>query len=177
MPVDTTAPPSLNRPPSANAKKATARTTGKLNARQEAVNGVFQLAGFGLIVAGQHADAGALGEHGPAISHELAALSEKNSKVAAFIDSLTEAGPYAGLVIAVMPLVLQILANHKIVKGDLSAAGVIAPEVLEAQVKTELARKQAAAIIAQHEAEDQLQHLQDSNGRHTATMMQDGTAE
>ena len=143
MAVDPTAPPRVNRPPTPTQK----RQSGKLVERAEAVQGLFQLAGF---VAGWHADAGAIGQHSPAISTELAALAEKNASVAKFIDSLTEAGPYAGLIVAVMPLTLQILANHGILKGDMSAVGVKPPAILEAEVKTSLALKQAEVIRAQH---------------------------
>ena len=165
MAIDTTAPPKVNRPPT----QAQKRQSGKLQERTVAVQGLFQLAGFGCIVAGWHADAGAIGEHSPAISQELAALADKNASVAKFIDSLTEAGPYAGLIVAVMPLTLQILANHGILKGDMSAVGVKPPAILEAEVKTSLALKQAEVLRAQNDAETQLAQMRaekaDSNGQ------------
>lgn len=164
MAINMTAPPKVDRPPTQTQK----RQSGKLQERAVAVQGLFQLLGFGCIVVGWHADAGAIGEHSPAVSRELASLSEKNASVAKFIDSLTEAGPYAGLIIAVMPLTLQILANHGILKGDMSAVGVKPPTVLEAEVKTSLALKQAEVLRAQGDAEARLAQMQaekaESNG-------------
>lgn len=126
----------------------------KIAAREEAANGIFQLAGFGLIMTKNYADAGALGKHSPKVSHELALLSEKNEGVGKILDYMTEAGPYAGLITALMPLVLQIMVNHNMLKAEsLAGSGVVAPEALSAQVKADMARETAEALKAQRAAE------------------------
>jgi hypothetical protein len=136
----------------------------KTKGREDAANGIFQLAGFGLIMTKNYADAGALGKHSPKISHELALLSEKNEGVGRVLDYMTEAGPYAGLITAVMPLVLQVMVNHNMLKAEgMPGAGVVAPAALEAQVKADMARQTAEALKAQREAEAELRTFAEEN--------------
>jgi hypothetical protein len=125
--------------------------------RADAVDGIFQLVGLGCIIVGQYADAGAISVHSPPISIEVAEMAEKNEGVAKAVDSLLQVGPYAGLVAVVMPLVLQLLANHKIVPAEKFAnANVVKPEILESQVKTNMARQAMEALQAQASAEEEL---------------------
>lgn len=174
----------IKEPPARSRKTATrtqaAKATvssGNTYKREEAINGLFQLGGFGLIVAGQHADAGALGKYGPGIAREAAKLAETNDGVANLIDYLTEAGPYAGLVTACMPLLLQILANHKIMRAEnLAGAGVVAPEAIAAEVRTQLAQQQADALKAQSEAERILSDLQAEASFHANESAANGEA-
>ena len=160
MPIDTdtmvvTAPP---RTSAGRAPKT--RTTAKGNERREALDGFAQIIGFGCIVTRQYADAGAIGLHKDPIISELVDLADKNEKIARAIDYLTEAGPYAGLIVAVMPLAIQIAANHGLVKAELvSGAGVLPPAALEAGVKADMARQAAAAIQQQREAEAELARI------------------
>jgi hypothetical protein len=129
--------------------------------RTEGVNGIFQLAGLGCIMMGQLHDAGAISIHGPAISNEIVTLAESDARIAKGVDALLQVGPYAGLVAAVMPLVLQLLANHKVVPADkLGGAGIQMPDALEMQVKTQM-QLQALEIMRQRQAvEDELQMAQ-----------------
>jgi hypothetical protein len=130
---------------------------GKTAAREEAANGLFQLAGFGCVVARQYADAGAINMHGAKIAHELAVLSEQSEPIAKGLDYIMEAGPYAGLIVAVMPLALQIMANHGLIKAELVAGGgVVPPQALESQVKAEMAKQASEALRAQEAAEEEL---------------------
>lgn len=125
--------------------------------RQEAVDGIFQIVGLGCIITGQYADAGAISMHGPPIAQEVASLAEKNEQIAKGVDALLQVGPYAGLVAAVMPLVLQLMVNHNVVPAEkLANANVVKPEVLEAQVKTHMARQAMEAMQAQKAAEEEL---------------------
>lgn len=129
--------------------------------REEAVNGVFQLGQLGLVMFGQYADAGAIGMHGPPIAHEVAELAKNNSQVAKGVDLLLQVGPYAGLVAAIMPLVLQLMANHEVIPADkMSGANIVKPEVLESQIKTQMARQAMEAMRAQQAAEQELADLQ-----------------
>jgi len=160
MPVDlthsATAPPRSARAATATAKRA----SGKMDQRRENVTGIFQLAGFACIIMHQYADAGAIGMHSPPVVDELVALSEHNESVGKMLDYLGEAGPYAGLIVAVMPLALQLAANHRLVKAELiSGAGVVPPAALESQVKADMARQAAQALRAQQEAEQELARL------------------
>lgn len=128
-----------------------------MNEREEALNGLGQLLGFGCIVLHQYADAGAIGMHFPPVAHEWALLADKNEKVAKGIDYLTEAGPYAGVIVSMMPLVLQLAANHNLIKAEMAGgAGVVPPEALTAQVRADMARQAQEAMRAQHEAEASL---------------------
>jgi hypothetical protein len=154
-----TAPPRTTKAIQAEHKKL----SGKLAARKEAAQGVAQLAGFGLIVTRQYADAGAIGLHADPIIGELVALSDTNERVGKALDYLTEAGPYAGLVIATLPLVMQIMANHGMVKAELVAgSGVVPPQMLESQVRADMARQAAGALRAQQEAEAELAAMADA---------------
>jgi len=109
--------------------------------RLDAVNGLFQIAQMGLVIGGQYADAGAIGMHGEAISTEIVALADQNAKIAKSVDYLTEVGPYAGLVAALLPFAMQLAANHKAIPAE-KVPGVMQPEVLEMQMRTEV-KKQA----------------------------------
>jgi hypothetical protein len=141
-------------------ESVTSHTTIKED-RRDAVDGIFQLAGLGCIITGQYADAGAITMHSPPISEEVAELAEKNQKIAGALDTLLEVGPYAGLIAAVMPLVLQILVNHKIFPADkMAGANIVKPEVLESQVKTQMARKAMEALQMQKDAEEELAKMQ-----------------
>jgi hypothetical protein len=164
MPLDLStaavAPPRSNRSQTRATATAQKAATGKAKEREEALHGVIQLAGMGLIIAGQHADAGAVNMHGPGIAHEFAQLADKNEKVGRGIDYITEAGPYAGVIMAVMPLALQVLTNHGILKAEaLAGAGIMHPDAIAAQVKADLARQAQEAIKAQRMAERELHEM------------------
>lgn len=151
-------PPPRDAPPRKAPEK---RATGKQKAREEAANGIGQLISFGFMVSGQLADAGAVGMHWPNIAHEAAAVAETDQKMARGLDYLLEVGPYGNLIIVCLPLVGQLLANHKIVKPEaLAGAGVVHPEALEADVKASMARQAAEAVRQQRAAEEELMRLQ-----------------
>lgn len=129
--------------------------------REYAVNGLFQLAGLGCVVMGQHADAGAISIHAPNIANEVTELASQNHQIANAVDKLLTVGPYAGLVGAVLPFFMQIAVNHGMIKADKLPADsdIVAPEVLEAQVKTAIARQQMEAMQRQREAERELAEM------------------
>jgi hypothetical protein len=160
MPVDlshsVTAPPRSGKA----GRAATVKASSKLAARHEAATGIAQLTGFGCIMFRQYADAGAIGMHSGPIIDELVALSDKNESIGKALDYLTEAGPYAGLIVATMPLVFQLMANHGLVKAELmGGAGVVPPEALASQVRADMARTAAEALKAQQTAEAELAAL------------------
>lgn len=145
------------RPAGGGSKPPTSIPDPRLEARQEAADNAFRVIGFGCILLGQLADAGTIQKHSPAVSGELVKLSESYEPVAGFLDWLAKNGPLAGLFIAVMPMALQLIVNHGILPAELLAgAGVVRPEVIEAQVAADLAKQAADAIREQREAEAEL---------------------
>lgn len=160
MALDLSSAPAAPPRSSRAAKAQTAKTTGKTAQREEAANGVFQLLGFGCIVTRQYADAGAINLHGAPIAHELALLADKNESIGKGLDYIMDAGPYAGVIVAAMPLVLQVMANHGLIRADLVAGGgVVPPEALASQVRADMARQAAEALRAQQAAEQELHTL------------------
>ena len=160
MPIDYSSAPPSAPPRVSSGRNVSKRESPKLSERREALQGAWQLAGFGCIMFKQYADAGAIGMHSEPITDELVTLSSKNESIAKALDYLTEAGPYAGLVIAVLPLTLQIMANHGLVKAEyLGSSGVVPPAALRAQVEADMARQASEALRAQQEAERELATL------------------
>ena len=136
------------------------RASGKQRVREEAAAGVFQIVGFGAMLAGWHADAGAIQVHGPGIAHGVASMAEGNPKIAAGLDKLAETGPYGEAIILIMPLALQLMANHGLVKPELVAsAGVVHPDTLAADVKAQMATQAHEALLRQKAAEAELTRL------------------
>lgn len=128
--------------------------------RIEAVDGGFQIAQLGCLMLGQLSDAGAIGIHGHGIAIEVVKWAEENDKVLEKLDLFVKAGPIAGVIGAVIPLVAQFLVNHKVIKPEMLAnAGVVAPESLESLMKTQLIRQAAQAMRVQMEAEEELEKL------------------
>lgn len=146
MPI-VSAPPPAKRTPTATEKKTVARA----NDRADALKGFGQLFQLPLLITGQHADAGALAMHWPNIATEIANLAETQPAIAKLVDPLMQAGPYAGLIAAVLPLVVQIGVNHG--KVQAGAMGTVPAASLDAQVKAGLAKAELAALRAQQEAE------------------------
>lgn len=140
--------------------------------RQEALDGVLQLAQFGCLAFGNFADAGAIGMHGRPMATELVNLAKQNAKVASKVDLLIEVGPYAGIVAAAIPFLAQLLVNHGIFKAEQFAnAGVVHPDALEAKMKTQMMEQAMAAMREQKEAEERLYSMQEEmaesmNGDH-----------
>jgi hypothetical protein len=130
--------------------------------RTEAVGGLFQLAQYGCIAFGQFADAGALGMHGPNMAKEIVALADENSKVASKVDLLIEIGPYAGIVAAGLPFILQILVNHGILQAERCAnAGVVTPQTLDSQMKTQMMRQAMEAMQEQQRIEEEMRAMEE----------------
>lgn len=128
-----------------------------VNTREQSVNGLFQIAQMGLVTAGQYADAVAIGLHGEKISHEIVQIANTNARIARAVDYLTEVGPYAGLVTAVLPFVMQLAANHRMIPAN-KLPGVIDPQVLQIQMETEITKQailemeKAQQVKAEYEA-------------------------
>jgi len=146
MPVQS-GPPPVKAPSPA----AAARTSRKTAERAEAVTGLGQLAQVPLMVMRQYADVGAVSAHWPGVAAEVAKLAETQEQVAKLVDPLLQVGPYAGLITAVLPLVMQLACNHGVVAAG--SMGTVPPSTLAAQVEAQLAQQEAAALRLQLEAE------------------------
>lgn len=132
------------------------------NLREEAANGFFQMAGLGCIIFSQFSDAGAINMHGPAISHVAAKMAKTNELMAKGLDSLLTVGPYTEIIGVTLPLVLQLLVNHKVMPAEMVAgANVVRPEVLESQVKTQLAMQAMEAMKMQQAAEQEMAKMRE----------------
>lgn len=129
--------------------------------RQEGLEGLGQLAQGGLLLGKQYADAAAIGMHWGPIASELATLADSNDAIAKPIDMLIQVGPYGALVQAVLPLALQLMANHKMIDASgMAGSSVVPPEALEAQMKTQLMQIQMQAQREQAEAQRELAEMQ-----------------
>jgi hypothetical protein len=147
MPVNPPAPKpaAVRKLTTAQVQAATREAQSKItDARYQGINSLFQISAIALLARHQYADAGALRNHGPGISREIVVLADSDDRVATFVDYLTTAGPYTGLMMAVLPLVLQIAANHGRIDADKTMMpGIVPPAELEREVKASITDKTA----------------------------------
>jgi hypothetical protein len=75
------------------------------------------------------ADAAVINHYAPKVAEAVNDLAQERPEVAAVLDRVLKAGPYAALMGAVVPMAIQILANHKILPpgmgGTMTAEQVI----------------------------------------------------
>lgn len=75
------------------------------------------------------ADAKVVNDYAPHIATAVNDLAHERPEVAAVLDRVLKAGPYAALMGAVVPMAMQILANHNILKpgmgGTMTAEQVV----------------------------------------------------
>jgi len=147
-------------PPRRNAAKKAAEPTAPATSAQSLTeqrnDGLLGLASLGAgvcLMFGQYADAMTVNKFFPPIAREVAKIADTNESVAKPIDFIIKVGPYGALLAALIPFSLQIMANHQIIDASRALGqGIVPPEVLEAQMKAEVARMQAEAIMAQQQA-------------------------
>lgn len=151
-PATVKAPPRKSGPRSTPVRATTpaADTQSPYERRRDGLIGLGSLAQGICMLTQQWADAATIGQHFPPIASELAKIADENETVAKPIDFLIAVGPYGALITAVMPFALQLMANHRIIDGSrMMNQGVVPPEVLEAQMKAQVAAMQAEAMRAQ----------------------------
>lgn len=147
-------------PPEIEKKNESPKTKDEL--RHEAIDGVLQLAQFGCIAFGDFKDAGAIGLFGPPMVDEAVKLANENAAIASKVDLLIEVGPYAGFVAAAIPFVAQLLVNRGMFKAEHFAnAGVVPPEQLEMQMKTQMLEKAMETMQEQKLAQERFRKMQD----------------
>ena len=158
MPIVDATPPPAKGANTSGAPRAPRVNKGR-QAREDAVAQLGMFAQVPLIAMGQHADVGAISLHWPGIAKEIAALAESDDRIAQVIDPLIKVGPYAGLIAAVLPLVLQIGVNH----GRLSpgAMGTQPAVALASQVEAGIAQQELAAMRMQLDAEREARKMRD----------------
>ena len=160
MPIDMSA---VKAPPARRTNTATKKPaaipvpdTQTKTVNQQRFEGLMGLAQLGqgiCLMAGLHADAMTIGKFFPPVAAEVANIADDNEMIAKPIDFIIKIGPYGALIAAGMPLVMQLLANHRVVDASaMHGYGVVPPEVLEAQMKAEMLRMQAEAMQAQQQA-------------------------
>jgi hypothetical protein len=157
--------------PAAPPRKSTVTTTkpsvgdAKHRKRKEGLQSVQQATGLALMALKQPADAAALGEHGEPIIDELVKLGDTDDQIGKALDYLTKTGPYSALVMACLPLAMQIAVNHGRMKPNALMPGVVSRETLEARAKAGMAQAQAEALDEQRKAEDAYREVQDRLAR------------
>ena len=165
MPIDMSG--AVKAPPVRKASNTPAKrsvsTPGKSlkQARKEGLEGLGQL-GQGLcILGGQYADAATIGKYWPPLAGEVAELAETYEVLQGPVDLLIRVGPFGSLIALGMPMVMQFLANHGVIDAKRAIGGnIVPPEVLESQMRADIARMQAEAQREQLEAIREAQSAQ-----------------
>jgi len=106
-------------PPGKNSRPNKATSAVSTEQRAQAVFDALSIPVAGIAMAAQAsgsqpllADAIVIGKAAPALSIAIAQVADQDDRVARIVDSLVQTGPYAVLFTALMPVVLQIAANH-----------------------------------------------------------------
>lgn len=173
MPIvsNTPAPPQKKTPPPKKTPVAPLSDEKIRSDREDGLNGVWTAATAFSMMGGNWADAGAFSIHGPNISREAAALSMRYEKIGSGLDALANISPFANLLGAVMPLILQLGANHGRIAADKVAGfGIKDPGVLESQMRVEAQRQ---AVEFQRMAAEEQMKLQKESEELNAMMTKD----
>lgn len=114
------------------------------------IMGMLQLPAGVLAFAGMNkpelaADAATVTIYGPNIAEALNELAKERPEIAAVLDRVLSVGPYGMVIAAVMPMVLQILANHGVLPSGLM--GTVPKEALLEHMANE-AKAQEEALKA-----------------------------
>lgn len=115
-------------PKLAAAPKPRKATTAKPAAKSAApdyrpgIMGLLQIPSMALSVIGRQtknpalqADGYALAMHAPALAEALNETAKHQPPVARALESIMKAGPYGAIIAAVVPLAMQLAANHRII--------------------------------------------------------------
>jgi len=103
-----------------------------------------------------YADAGALQEHSANLASAIAGIAEDKEKVADILDK-ADVGPYAELVGAAIPFLIQLAVNHNRLDINKMSGiqGVMEPAVLASKVQAEMDRKKTEILRAAKEAREE----------------------
>jgi hypothetical protein len=120
--------------PSSSSSKPRAKKYG--TDYTEGIAGILGLPAMVLGVVGAQtnnvalvADGVVIGHYAPGIASAVNELAQDRPEIAAALDKILKVGPYGALIGAMMPMVTQLMANHKLIKpgtmGTQSAEGVL----------------------------------------------------
>jgi hypothetical protein len=107
--------------------------------------GILQIPTMGLTMLGRQtknpalqADGYTLAVHAPVLAEALNETAKQQPAVARALESIMKAGPYGAILGAVIPLVMQLAANHKVIPAN-PAMGIHDPATLVAASDAQLA--------------------------------------
>lgn len=112
--------PKVRQPSRAPARpRRAAAAAPKVSPHKQAALGILQLAAAPLAMAGRwvpvlQLDALALTLHAEPLADALAAVAEEDSRWAAVMEKAGNIGPKGALILAGLPVVLQLAANHRL---------------------------------------------------------------
>lgn len=111
--------PRKNPPKGVSAPRA--KSGYKTKTKTDYRPGFLGIAQMGAFVAGFFSphDAVAVMDHAPNIAEAVQVTADNDPKFAAAMDRILSAGPYAALISATVPMVMQILHNHGQVPGEI----------------------------------------------------------
>lgn len=102
--------------------------------------------GWGALAVASPADAAALSLHGPRMVEAWNDLAQENAAVARGIEWLTTGSAYGAVVMATVPMVLQVMVNHRYLPHErVGALGVQDPAELAEITARDVAMMQHAA--------------------------------
>lgn len=108
------------------------------------IMGMFQLVALPLSFTSP-LDAWAVGAHSPGIADALNDLAKERPEVAGALDRILQVGPYGAIIGAVLPLAVQVLANHGKVPAEAAESlGAVPRERLIAELGKRNEANQAA---------------------------------
>ena len=168
MPIDKTSVPTPPPPRKAAQTAAQTKAVAKVEVenaerRKRRVDGVNSIASaiqMGLLATKQTADAGAINRHAPSLSNAIVDYAEGNDAFGNSLDKLSDVSPLAGIMMAAVPLVLQISVNHGLfgLKAEqLATAGVVTPQTLISESNEYLMTIQTQAMQREMQAAQELQ--------------------
>lgn len=131
------------RKPTAPPQRAARPAARKLPEREDyrpRILGVLQLVALPLAFKAP-ADGAAVEMHAPNIAQALHDLAMEQPEVAAVLDRILKVGPYGALLTAVVPLLLQLAANHGAVPAGIM--GTVPPDVLLAHYRAAMEAEMA----------------------------------
>jgi hypothetical protein len=85
------------------------------------------------VAFGQHADAAAVGDHGETLARGVADAAMQDEKLGSLVELLSKSsGPWLTVAMAALPLTLQVLANHSVIRPA-PQMGIMPKELMEAR--------------------------------------------
>lgn len=190
MPIDKTAVPTPPPPRKAAQSAAQTKAVAKIEVeaaerRKRRVDGVNSIASaiqMGLLATKQTADAGAINRHAPGLSNAIVDYAEGNEAFGSSLDRLSDVSPLAGIMMAAVPLVLQISVNHGLfgLKAEqLATAGVVTPQTLVSESNEYLMQMQTEAMRREMIAAQEMQrtHAEFLQMQQDATVADDNASE